>query len=96
MASADASSDASNVDDIQRYNHLAAQHEHLIAKYCAVLGSSMAGIVAYEDRVAAAYLASRGDVRAGALGCVGLSGGGCRAALLQATCAHIAPLSWSG
>jgi hypothetical protein len=32
---------------------------------------------------AAAYLASRADVRPGGLGCVGLSGGGCRAALLH-------------
>jgi dienelactone hydrolase len=74
-----------DVDDVRWYNRLAARHEHVVAKYCALLGTSLAGIVAYEDRVAAAYLASRSDVRAGALGCVGLSGGGCRAALLQAT-----------
>jgi dienelactone hydrolase len=71
--------------DVRWYNRLAARHEHVIAKYCTLLGVSLAGIVAYEDRIAAAYLASRADVRAGALGCVGLSGGGCRAALLQAT-----------
>jgi dienelactone hydrolase len=71
--------------DVRWYNRLAARHEHVIAKYCALLGTSLAGIVAYEDRVAAAYLATRSDVRPDALGCVGLSGGGCRAALLQAT-----------
>ena len=44
-------------------------------------------------RVAASYLASRPEVNARALGCVGLSGGGLRAALLQATCEKIrAPL----
>jgi len=72
-------------NDIQWYNRLAARHEHVVAKYSALLGTSLAGIVAFEDRVAAAYLAGRADVRPGPLGCVGLSGGGGRAALLQAT-----------
>jgi dienelactone hydrolase len=71
--------------DVSTYNRLAADHEHVVAKYCTVLGTSLAGIVAYEDRIALAYLGSRPEVRSGALGCVGLSGGGCRAALLQAT-----------
>jgi dienelactone hydrolase len=75
--------------DMRWYNRLAARHEHVIAKYCALLGTSLAGIVAYEDRIAAHYLASRTEVRQGALGCVGLSGGGCRAALLQATSERI-------
>lgn len=68
---------------IRGYNRLAARHEHVVAKYCTLLGASMAGIVAYEDRIAAAYLATRPEVRPGPLGCVGLSGGGCRAALLR-------------
>jgi dienelactone hydrolase len=75
--------------DVRWYNRLAARHEHVVAKYCAILGASMAGIVAYEDRIAAAYLAGRPEVRPGPLGCVGLSGGGCRAALLQATSTRI-------
>jgi dienelactone hydrolase len=75
--------------EVQWYNRLAARHEHVVAKYCALLGTTLAGIVAYEDRVAAAYLASRSDVRPGPLGCVGLSGGGGRAALLQATSTRI-------
>jgi dienelactone hydrolase len=70
---------------IERYNEAAHSHEHLIAKYCTLLGTTLAGVVAYEDRVAARYLQSRPDVMAGHIGCVGLSGGGCRAALLQAT-----------
>lgn len=73
--------------EIALYNAAAFHHEHLIEKYCALLGTTLAGVVSYEDRVAAAYLRSRGDVAAGAIGCVGLSGGGFRAALLQATCA---------
>jgi dienelactone hydrolase len=75
--------------DIRWYNRLAARHEHVVAKYCTLLGTSLAGIVAYEDRIAAAYLASRADVRPNGLGCVGLSGGGCRAALLHATSERI-------
>jgi dienelactone hydrolase len=71
--------------EISEYNWTAAFHEHTVQKYCHVLGTSMAGIVAYEDRVAAKFLASRGDVRPGGVGCVGLSGGGLRSTLLQAT-----------
>ncbi len=71
------------------YNTAAWHHEHLIAKYCTVLGTSLAAVVSAEDRAAAGYLRSRPDV-AGPVGCVGLSGGGCRAALLTATCDGIA------
>jgi dienelactone hydrolase len=84
-----AAENAGDPNDIRWYNRLAARHEHVVAKYANLLGASVAGIVAYEDRVAAAYLAGRPDVRPGPLGCVGLSGGGCRAALLQATSARI-------
>jgi dienelactone hydrolase len=80
---------AGDPTDIRWYNRLAARHEHVVAKYCTLLGASLAGIVAYEDRIATAYLAARADVRSGPLGCVGLSGGGCRAALLQATSTRI-------
>jgi len=76
-------------DDVQWYNRLAARHEHVVAKYCTLLGTSLAGLISYEDRVAAEYLAERADVRADGLGCIGLSSGGCRAALLQATCKQI-------
>jgi dienelactone hydrolase len=72
-----------------RYNELAAEHEHTVEKYCTVFGTTFSGLISYEDRVAAAYLAGRPDVRAGGLGCVGLSGGGLRATLLQATCGQI-------
>jgi dienelactone hydrolase len=71
------------------YNGAAVQHEHVVAKYCALLGSSLAGVVAYEDRVALQYLKSRRDLVSQRLGCIGLSGGGCRAALLQATSSDI-------
>jgi dienelactone hydrolase len=77
---------AGEAADVRWYNRLAARQEHLVEKYCRLLGTSLAGVVAYEDRVAAAYLAARPEVRPGRLGCIGLSGGGCRSALLQATC----------
>lgn len=80
---------AGDPDEAQRYNLLAAHHEHLVSKYCTVLGASLAGVVSFEDRVAAAVLRSRPGVAGGPLGAVGLSGGGCRAALLQATCEQI-------
>jgi dienelactone hydrolase len=77
-------------DDPAAYNAAARQHEHLVAKYCTLLGTSLAGMVAFEDRVAASYLRSRTDVVGGPIGCLGLSGGGFRAALLYATCPDIA------
>jgi dienelactone hydrolase len=72
------------------YQGRAFDHEHLVAKYCSVLGTTLAGVVAYEDRVALAYLKSRPDVIGERIGCAGLSGGGCRAALLQATANDLA------
>ena len=64
--------------EIVRYNGAAYLHEHLISKYCTLLGSSLAAVIAYEDRVGLNYLLSREDVDAGRIGCVGLSGGGLR------------------
>ncbi len=72
-------------DEVGRYNFAAAQHEHVIEKYCNALGTTLSGVISYEDRIAANYLRSRHDVIASQIGCVGLSGGGVRAALLQAT-----------
>jgi dienelactone hydrolase len=72
------------------YNGAAYLHEHLVAKYCTVLGTSFSALVAYEDRVAHALLRGRADVIAERVGCIGLSGGGCRAALLAASADHLA------
>lgn len=71
--------------EVLRYHGAAFLHEHQIAKYCDLLGTSIAAITAFEDRVALAYLAARNDVDADRLACVGFSGGGLRAALLGAT-----------
>jgi dienelactone hydrolase len=77
-------------ESISIYNEAAGLHEHVVAKYCTLLGTSLAGVVAYEDRVALEYLRSRPDVISERVGCVGLSGGGCRAALMQATAPALA------
>lgn len=77
-------------EEVALYNAAAYHHEHLVEKYCRLLGTTLAGVVTFEDRVAASYLLSRGDVASeGGVGCVGLSGGGCRSALLQASCERI-------
>ena len=72
-------------DEVEFYNNTAYFHEHWVSKYCNILGTNMAGVVSFEDRVALNYLLSRADVDAGSIGCIGLSGGGNRAALLNAT-----------
>jgi dienelactone hydrolase len=72
-------------DEIDQYNVSASFHEHWVSKYCNILGTSMAGVVSFEDRVALNYLLSRPDVDTRRVGCIGLSGGGNRAALLNAT-----------
>lgn len=69
---------------IARYNAAAWHHEHLVEKYCALLGTTLAAVVAHEDRVALRYLRSRPDTT-GRAASIGLSGGGCRSALLRAT-----------
>jgi dienelactone hydrolase len=71
--------------DIAHYNRVAGQHEHTVSKYCNLLGTSMAGVVCHEDRVATNYLRARDDVIDDRIGCIGLSGGGNRAAMLLAT-----------
>jgi dienelactone hydrolase len=76
--------------EVALYNAAAFYHEHLVEKYCVLLGATLAGVVASEDRKALSYLQARPDVAPGGVGCVGLSGGGCRAALLQASCDRVA------
>lgn len=76
-------------DEIAFYNECCGAHEHVVEKYCAVLGTTLAGLVSYEDRVSTAYLSGREDVDGERIGCIGLSGGGARSALLQATCEQI-------
>ena len=71
------------------YNGAAYSHEHIVAKYCTLLGTNITAVVAYEDRVALNYLRGRSDVLADQVACIGLSGGGLRAAVLRATSDHL-------
>lgn len=73
------------LDEIALVNTAANLFEHYAAKYANVLGSSIPGIVAHEDRIAVNYLLSRPEVDVERVGCLGLSGGGNRAGYLQAT-----------
>ena len=82
--------DDSTPFEIVEYNTAAYYHEHWVAKYCNLLGTSLAGVVSHEDRIAVNYLLSRSEVIREKIGCIGLSGGGNRAALLTATDDHIA------
>ncbi|MEA3336940.1 MAG: acetylesterase [Chloroflexota bacterium] len=75
--------------EASQYDEAAALHEHLVEKYCRQLGTTYAGVISHEDRIAVNYLQSRPDVIAERVGCIGLSGGGCRSGLLQATCDQI-------
>ncbi|MCE9615479.1 MAG: hypothetical protein K8T26_14505 [Lentisphaerae bacterium] len=73
----------------EAYNAISGRHEDCLERYAAILGTSLAGVMTFEDRVAAAYLTGRKDVRAGGIGCLGLSGGGMRSCWLNATCHDI-------
>jgi len=73
------------VHTIEEYNQAAANHEHVVEKYCNLLGTTLAGVVSHEDRIALNVLLSREDVDKDRVACMGLSGGGNRACLLTAT-----------
>lgn len=72
------------VYELALYNVAASHQENLLEKYCSLLGTTLAAVVAHEDRVALRYLLNREDTTE-AVAAIGLSGGGCRSALLQAT-----------
>jgi dienelactone hydrolase len=76
--------------EIAQYNAAANHHEHLVEKYCNLLGTTLAGVVSHEDRIALNYLLSRPEVDPRRVGCCGLSGGGNRSTLLLATHESIA------
>jgi len=77
------------VAEVGLYNAAAMLSEDLVEKYCTLLGTTFAAVVSYEDRVMANVLAARPEVDADRIACIGLSGGGCRAAMLGATSRHI-------
>lgn len=72
-------------EEIARYNAATSQHEHLVEKYCNLLGTTLAGVVSHEDRIALNVLRARPEVDPARVACCGLSGGGNRSVLLLAT-----------
>ncbi|MFC7404239.1 dienelactone hydrolase family protein [Georgenia alba] len=67
-----------------RYDAAAAAHEHVVAKAAGYLGTTFAGMVAYDDLVALGVLRGLDGVDADRTAVVGMSGGGGRAAQLAA------------
>ncbi|MBX9246434.1 acetylxylan esterase, partial [Actinotalea ferrariae] len=74
--------DGATPDADQRYDAVAAHHEHVVAKAAGMLGTSFAGMVAHDDLAALAVLRSLPDVDPERTGVAGFSGGGGRAAAL--------------
>ncbi len=73
---------AGSADWARAVNRLCGQYEHLTAKTIFAAGATWPGILTWDDSRSVDYLASRPEVDAGRLGCVGLSLGGIRAARL--------------
>ena len=76
---------ASPVQRARHYDEVSRAHETVLAKTCTVLGTSMPAVVLRDDRAALAHLRARADVDADRTAVIGMSGGGCRATMLQAT-----------
>jgi dienelactone hydrolase len=67
------------------YERLAVMHESMaLSKYLSLFGTTLAGLLNFDDRVALAIAHSLPEID-GRVSCIGLSGGGCRAIYLHAT-----------
>lgn len=75
--------DHSPADD-EWYDVAAGHHENTIAKAAGLLGTSFAGMVAYDDLIALSVLRELDGVDAERIGVFGFSGGGGRSAALTA------------
>lgn len=71
-------------EEIRAYNQRASQNESLVGRSLFTAGITWPGVVLWDDMRTLDYLASRPDVDATRLGCVGLSVGGYRSFLLAA------------
>ena len=71
-----------SADEIEAYNHFAAEHEHIMAKSLFCAGTTWPGVFTAEDQRALDYLCARDDVDPARVGCAGLSGGGLRTCYL--------------
>jgi dienelactone hydrolase len=71
-------------EDIASFNRRSQQNEQLLARSLFTAGITWPGVMLWDDIRTLDYLASRPEVDAGRLGCVGLSVGGYRSFLLAA------------
>jgi dienelactone hydrolase len=71
-------------DDIAAFNRRSQQGEQLVARSLLAAGITWPGVMLWDDLRTLDYLASRPEVDANRLGCVGLSVGGYRSFLLAA------------
>ncbi len=74
--------DPESEEEIQRYNQIADEHEHIASKSLFSAGTTWPGVFIGEDQRALDYLLSREDVDPARVGCCGLSGGGLRTVYL--------------
>jgi dienelactone hydrolase len=70
------------IEEINRYNTWASNHEPILAKSLFCAGTSWPAVFLAEDQMALSILAAREDVDDSKLGCAGLSGGGLRTVML--------------
>lgn len=67
-----------DLDEINKYNDWAGEHEHIMGKSLFSAGTSWPGVWVAEDMKALDILSARPDVDKKNIGCCGLSGGGMR------------------
>lgn len=72
------------MDDVQRLNLQCRNKETTLAKSLTLAGTTWAGLVAWDDQRTVDYLASRPEVDAKRIGCLGISMGGYRSMYLAA------------
>jgi hypothetical protein len=71
-------------EDIKQFNARSWAHEELLGRTALAAGTSVSGIITWDDQCAADYLCSRPEVDAERVGCVGLSLGSVRSIFLGA------------
>ncbi len=74
--------DPSSLQQIERYNEWASDHEHIMARSLFSAGTTWPGVWLAEDVKALDILSARKDVDKNRIGCGGLSGGGMRSVYL--------------
>jgi dienelactone hydrolase len=72
------------LDDVRRLNAVCRAKESTVVKGLTLAGATWTGVVAWDDMRTIDYLATRPDVDAKRIGCLGISMGGYRAAYLTA------------